>query len=344
MKTKTLIKRFLGITALALTVLTASGQDGSTAYNFLNVTSSAYIYGLGGINITNVTDNINSIDQNPALLGGEMSGQIGINYMRYLGDSNFAGARYSHSAGEYGAWSAGIRYFGYGKITAADETGAVTGSFSPKDVAFNGTFSYDIYGGWRGGINLNMLYSSYEQYSAMAVAADLGVNYYDPDRDLSFSIVGANIGGQLKKFNDKSDRLPIDLRVGWAQSFSNFPVRFSVTAWNLTKWHLPYIEIKNNGNVNAEPIVKDNFSSNLFRHLIFGAELISSDKFYLTLGYNYKTRTDMSTYSRNFLSGFSIGAGLNARGFKVAAAMSQPHTGATTFMLNLTLNLSDLIN
>ena len=184
-----------------------SAQDGSSAYNFLNVTSSARIYGLGGVNITNVNDDINSTDQNPALLGGEMSSQLGINYMRYLGDSNFAGARYTHSAGEYGAWSAGIQYFGYGSITAADETGVITGKFSPKDVAFNGSFSYDIYGCWRGGINVKLLYSSYEQYSAMALATDLGLNYYDPDRDLSFSIVGANLGGQLKKFNDLSHSL-----------------------------------------------------------------------------------------------------------------------------------------
>lgn len=344
MKKGALIKIIPCLAAIVAGHATMMGQDGSTAYNFLNVTSSAYIYGLGGVNITNVSDNINSIDQNPALLGSEMSGQVGVNYMRYLGDSNFAGARYAHSAGEYGAWSAGIRYFGYGSITSADETGTITGSFSPKDVAFNGTFSYDIYGGWRGGVNLSVLYSSYEQYSALAVATDIGANYYDPERDLSFSIVAANIGGQLKKFNDKSDRLPVDLRVGWAQSFGNFPVRFSVTAWNLTKWHLPYVEINNNGYVDADGVVKDKFSTNLMRHLVFGAELISSDRFYISMGYNYKSRTDMSTYSRNFFSGISLGAGVNARNFKVSAAFAQPHTGATTFMLNLTLNLNDLIN
>lgn len=342
---RNLIIRALGVVVVACSGLPAAmAQDGSTAYNFLNVTSSARIYGLGGVNITTVDDDVNVADQNPALLGAEMSGQLSVNYMRYLGDSNFAGARYAHSAGEYGAWSAGIQYFGYGDITAADETGIITGKFAPKDVTFSGSFSYDIYGGWRGGINVKMVYSSYEQFSAMALATDLGVNYYDPDRDLSFSIVGANLGGQLKKFNDRSDRLPVDLRMGWAQSFGDFPVRFSVTAWNLTKWHLPFVEIGDNGSTDSEPVVKDSFSSNLFRHLIFGAELISSDRFYLSLAYNYKTRSDMSTYSRNMLSGFSLGAGLNARNFRVSMALAQPHTGATTFMLNLTLNFNDLLH
>ncbi|MDE7472782.1 MAG: hypothetical protein K2M68_04260, partial [Muribaculaceae bacterium] len=180
-------------------------------------------------------------------------------------------------------------------------------------------------------------------YSAMAVSTDLGVNYYNPDTDFSFSFVAANMGGQLKKFNDTSDRLPIDLRLGVAKSFGEFPVRFSVTAWNLTKWHLPYVE-KGDGGVNSEPVVKDSFSSNLFRHLVFGAELISSSKFYLTLGYNYKTRTDMSTYSRSFVSGFSLGAGLNTSRFRVGLALAQPHTGATTLMLNLSLNINDILH
>ena len=127
--------------------------------------------------------------------------------------------------------------------------------------------------------------------------------------------------------------------------FLTFPVRFSVTAWNLTKWHLPYYENKHNSSSGTdEAILKDSFSSNLFRHLVFGAELISSDNFYITLGYNYKTRTDMSTYQRNFLSGFSLGGGINARRFSVGVAFAQPHTGATTFMLNMTLHLQDLLN
>ncbi len=46
--------------------------DGSTAYNFLNITSSSRIYGLGGVNISIVDDDINSIDQNPGLLGPEV--------------------------------------------------------------------------------------------------------------------------------------------------------------------------------------------------------------------------------------------------------------------------------
>lgn len=337
-----MIRYILSLAAMAVSFFPMVGQTGSTAYNFLNVTSSARIYGLGGVNITTIEDDLLTADQNPGLLGPEMDNQIGVNYMRYLGDSNFAGVKYARAAGEHGAWSAAIQYFGYGAIKGADEMGNLTGDFSPKDVAFSGTYAHDISGYLRGGISLKMLYSGYEAYSAFAVATDLGINYYNPDRDLSLSAVIANLGGQVKRFNERYDRLPIDLRLGWSQSFGTLPIRFSITAWNLLKWKLPFYET-GDGSDASTPELKDGFGSNLFRHLIFAADFIPSDKFYLTLAYNYKTRTDMATYSRSFVSGFSLGAGINVKKFGLGLAFAQPHSGATCLMLNLRLDINDFI-
>ncbi len=339
----TIALRIFALFCLAvLPLLSAKAQDGSTAYNFLNVTSSAKIYGLGGVNISLVDDDISTIDQNPSLLGSEMSNMIALNYMRYVGGSNFAGLRYGHSAGERGAWAASIQYFGYGSMTETLPDGSSVGTFSPKDVAFSGTYSHDITDRLRGGIAVKAIYSGYADYSAFALATDLGINYYDSERDLSLSAVVANLGGQVKRFNESYDRLPIDVRLGWSQSFGSFPIRFSITAWNLTKWKLPYMD-NGDGTTESEPVMKDKFMSNLFRHLVFGADLISSQNFYIALGYNYKTRTDMSTYSRSFISGFSLGAGIKVKNFGINLAFSQPHTGATTFMFNLQYNLNELI-
>ena len=89
--------------------------------------------------------------------------------------------------------------------------------------------------------------------------------------------------------------------------------------------------------------MKDKIGSNLFRHLIFGADLVSNRNFYIGLGYNYKMRTDMSTYSRSFLSGWSLAAGLKVRNFGIGVAFAQPHTGATSLMFNLSMSLNDLL-
>lgn len=330
------------ILLMLTTSVCVSAQNGSTAYNFLNISSSAKIYGLGGVNISLVDDDVSTIDQNPALLGPEMSNMLGMNYMHYVGGTNFAGARYAHSAGEHAGWSAAIQYFGYGSIKEATSDGTIIGSFSPKDVSFSGMYSHDITDRLRGGIAVKAIYSSYAEFSAFALATDLGVNYYDADRDLSLSLVVANLGGQVKRFNETHDRLPFDVRLGWSQSFGSFPLRFSITAWNLTKWHLPYTDT-GDGSETAQPQEKDKFMSNLFRHLVFGIDLISSPNYYISLGYNYKTRTDMSTYKRNMLSGFTLGGGIKVKSFGISLAFAQPHTGATTFMFNLSYNFSDLI-
>lgn len=332
--------------ALLLTVsasVPALAQDGSSAYQFLNITSSARIYGLGGMNISLVDDDITTADQNPALYGQEMSKQVSVNYMHYIGGSNFAGVRYANKVGPHGTIGLNVQYFGYGSMKETDMGGNIIGSFSPKDISFGVAYSHDITDRLRGGINLKAVSSSYADYSAFALATDLGINYYDDEKDLSLSIVAANLGGQVKRFHESYDRVPFDLRIGWSQSFDNFPVRFSITAHNLTKWHLPYYDAGDGMDIGADMEKKDNFGRNLFRHLVFGADLISSPNWYLGIGYNYKTRTDMSTYSRSFLSGFSLGAGIRVKSFGVGVALAQPHTGATTFMFNLNCSLSELL-
>ncbi len=337
-------KRYISIfIAAVLSVLALWGQDGTTAYEFLGVSASSHVYALGGTNITVIDDDVNLIDQNPGLLGPEYEMQAGLNYMRYLGGSNFMGARFAAPAGERAAWAVGVQYFGYGSIDGYDEQGNATGaSFSPSDIAFSGTFAHDITDRWRGGITLKFIHSSYEIYKALAICADLGVNYYDPDRDLSFSVVLKNLGGQVKRFNENYDRLPWDIQVGFGKSLGTTPLRLSVTAYNLNKWSLPYYST-DDGNASGELEEHDKFMGNLFRHLIFGLEYVPSEKFYIALGYNYKTRTDMSTYARNFLSGFSAGAGLKVKAMGFGVAFAQPHVGGTTFMFNLTASVSEML-
>lgn len=334
--------RIMTILLSAMLTVTAAHGESSPAYSYLNLPSSAHIYGLGGINISTVDDDVNLIDQNPSLLGPEFGKQVGLNYMHYIAGSNFGGAKYSSPAGQHGAWAAGIQYYGYGKMDMTDPYGTVAGTFSPKDMTFSATYSHDITDCLRGGANLKFLYSSYGDYTAFAVATDLGINYYNPETDLSLSAVIANLGGQIKRFDEKYERLPVDVRLGWTKSFGSLPIRFSVTAWNLTKWKLPYYET-GDGTGDSEPKLKDSFDSNLMRHIVLAADFVPTESFRIGVGYNYKTRTDMSGYSRSFLSGLSIGASLKVKAFGFGIAFAQPHNGAMTFMFNISTNISELL-
>jgi hypothetical protein len=321
----------------------ASAQNGDSAYSFLDIPTSAHVFGLGGTNVAIIDDDITLVDQNPALLGPEIDMQVGFSYMNYLANSNFAAVRYGMAAGERGAWAAGIRYLNYGSFTQTEADGTIGGSFSPQDIVFEGTYSHDFNDKLRGGISTKLIYSNYEQYSAFAMAVDLGINYYNDENDLSFSAVLKNMGGQLKRFDKNYDRLPFDIQLGYMQGLGESPFKLSITAHQLTKWNLSYYE-HDTEDSDKQQTLRSSFIPNFFRHLIFGLQYTPSDKFYLGVAYNYKTRTDMSTYQRNFLSGFSVGAGLKVKSFAFSIAYAMPHKNASSIMLNLSTNLNELIH
>ncbi len=51
----------------------------------------------------------------------------------------------------------------------------------------------------------------------------------------------------------------------------------------------------------------------------------------------------MSNYQRNFFSGFSVGLGFKARTFSIGAAYAMPHKSASSILLNVGLNISELL-
>lgn len=336
--------RILYALLIAMVSFAATAADnGSTAYEFLNVSPSSRVYGLGGHNLTIIDDDINLVEQNPALLGPEFDRQLGVGYMRFLGNSNFMNAAFGNGINDRSAWAVRVQYFGYGKMTAAEPDGTITGTFSPSDVAVSGVYSHDISERWRGGIAVKMISSNYDEYSAFAICSDLGVNYYDDESELSLSLVLKNLGGQVKKFNDTYNSVPWDIQMGLSKTLSSVPLRLSVTATNLRRWKLPYMEREDDNSTTSPLVERNSFMGNLFRHLTFGVELLPSDKFYIGLGYDYRTRSDMATYSRNFLSGFSLAAGMKTSALGFGLAFAQPHTGGTSFMFNLTLSLGEFM-
>ena len=314
-------------------------DGGDSAYDFLNIPSSSYVFGMGGVNVSSMQNDLDLAEQNPALIGQENDRQLKLGYMLYYGNSNFAGARFGMNAGRHGAWAAGIRYLNYGNFKGYESDGSYSGDFSAQDIVIEGTYSHDFTYRLRGGINVKMAYSSYERYSAFALAADLGICYYDDDHDLSFGLVLKNMGGQLKRFEDKYDHLPFDIQMGITKGLGT-SFSFSITAFHLTKWRLPYYY-----HSDGEEVLKKDpgFFKNFFRHLIFGIEYNPSDKFYIDLAYNYKTQSDNSSYQRNFFSGFSLGGGIRVKAFSVGLGYALPHKGASTLLLNLGMDISDLM-
>lgn len=327
-----------------LASLSTYAQTGNSAYTFLSLPVSSHANALGGNNISIIEEDVTLIEQNPALLGPELDLQLALNYMRYVADINVAGLTFAKAVGQRGALGFALQYVDYGKFTQTESDGTVTGTFGAKDMAFNVMYGHDFADRLRGGINAKLIYSSYEQYTALALGIDLGLNYYNPDKEFSASLLFKNLGGQLKKYNNTQEALPWDIQLGISKTLEHAPFRFSVTAWHLNKWHLSYPALQDNPNVSEEVIAdKSGFISNFFRHLIFGVDFIPTPNVYVALGYNYKTKTDMKTFGRSFLSGFSAGAGIRVKMFGIGVSLSQHHTSGTSFMFNLTTDIADFI-
>lgn len=339
------MNRHIFVLFLSIFYLTAKAQEGKSAFDFLNLPISSHINALGGNNISIIEEDVSVIQHNPALLGPEMNLQLNLNYMRYVAGINLAGATFAKAAGERGAWAAAIQYAGYGSMKQVEANGVITGTFSPKDMSISGFYAHDITDRLRGGIQAKFLYSSYEQYTSLALAIDLGINYYNPDNQLSLSIAFKNLGGQLKKYNENRDKMPWDIQLGLSKTLDHAPFRFSITAQHLSRWKLPYTAPTTGEYNSSEDEIKEkgNFATDLFRHLVFGIDYIPSRNLYIALGYNYKYRSDMQTYGRNFLSGFTVGAGIKVKMFGIGASLAQQHVGGTTLMFNLTTNISQFI-
>ena len=92
--------RYISILLALATCLVGKGQEGTSSFDFLNIPTSTHAYALGGTNISVIDEDVNLINQNPALLGPESDLQLGLNYMKYVGGINLAGATFAKAAGE----------------------------------------------------------------------------------------------------------------------------------------------------------------------------------------------------------------------------------------------------
>ena len=192
-------------------------QNGSISFSSLNLSSNAHANALGGTNISIIDADASLATQNPALLGPEMANQVVLSYMNYTDDIQLGNAYYSHSINERGAWMAGAEYLDYGSFRQTTSDNQQVGTFTAKEIMAQGIIGYDINDNLRGGVSAKLLYAAYESYTSAALAVDLGLNYYLPEKEASFSIVARNLGGQLKRFDEKRESLPFDLQAGYSQ-------------------------------------------------------------------------------------------------------------------------------
>lgn len=291
-------------------------QESRSAYNFLRLPVSAHAAALGGDNITIIDDDQMLIFSNPALLASVSDKTISLSYMNYMAGTSMAGAAFNRVVKEKASWAASAQYIGYGTMKQTGTDGTQLGEFSAKDIAVAGYFSYMLSERIVGGITAKFVTSYIGNYSSIGMCVDLGLNYYDPDHDWSVSLVGKNLGGQLKAYDDEYDPMPIDIQLGVSKRFAHTPFRVSATLVDLNHWNYKFTN-----------------------HIVVGIDAALSESIWLGAGYNFRRANEMNIDDADgggtHGAGLSFGAGLNLQRFKLNIAYGKYHVSSTSLMLNV---------
>lgn len=300
--------------------IAAKAQDSRTGYNFLRLPVSAHAAALGGDNISIIEDDESMIFNNPALLSSVSDKTINLNYMNYMSGANTASAAFNRIIKERASVAASAQFIDYGKMKEVDENNVQTGEFSAKDISIAGYFSYMLTDRIAGGITAKFVTSYIGDYNSIAMGVDLGLNYYDPEKEWSVSLVAKNLGGQMKAYDDQYDRMPIDVQLGASKRFAHMPFRISATLVDLN--HLDY---------------------KFINHLVAGADIIISPTIWVGIGYNFRRANEMKITetdgSSSHGAGLSFGAGINLERFKLNLAYGKYHVSSSSILVNLAYSL-----
>ncbi len=296
---------------------TSAQNESQTQYNFLRLPVSAHAAALGGDNVTLIEDDEALIFHNPALLSSVSDKTLNLNYMNYMSGANTASASFNRVVKERASWAVSGQFIDYGKMKEVNENNIQTGEFSARDISMAGYFSYMLGQRFAGGIAAKFISSSIGSYNSIGFGVDLGINYYDPDRDWSLSFVVKNLGGQLKAYDENFEKMPVDVQAGISKRLQTAPLRLSATFVDLN--HLDY---------------------KLINHIVFGAEFLLSDNFWIGAGYNFRRANEMRITSSDGKkssggAGLSFGTGLNLERFKLNIAYGKYHISSSSIVLNL---------
>ena len=305
-------------------------QGGETAFNILRLPHSYRAAGLGGQNISIIDDDITMSMHNPALLANVQDRTINLTYMTYMNDSKVVGAMFNRVMGERSTAAISARYIDHGDFDGYTEDNIYTGSFSAKDMEFGLLYSYLLSDSWSGGVTAKFIYSKYESMSSVALGVDLGVNYYDTENDLSLSFAIRNLGGQVKAFEEKHEKMPLDIQAGITKRLSHAPIMLSATLVNLNRWDKDDF-------YNADGS-KDTFSEILFKHVIIGADFLIGKNLDLSIGYNFRTGKELSTDGSRW-DGFTAGAGMHLNRLKFGVSYGKLHTSFSSLVLDFSYSL-----
>lgn len=304
--------------------LPAQTLGGNAVFNFLSQSNTAVLSALGGVNVSAIGNNAGITFHNPALLRDGMHQQLDLSFNAFLaGIKNYSLTTAWHLSSAKLNIGMGVNYFNYGEVMQADASGNILGSFRPRDYVVQVMASRQYHERWWYGLTMKFANSAYGQFRSAGLAFDVGVAYYDIDKEFQASIVVKNMGTQLKTYDGSNfkEELPFDLQAGITQRLKNAPIQFSLTAHHLHRFNIYYNDTSFRASEGDYNYKNNTTLQKMFSHLVLSTQLFLGEKVELTAGYNFLRRQDLNAYNlTSGFNGFSLGTGILLKNINIRYA------------------------
>jgi hypothetical protein len=338
--------KFTFLLVIFYAVLSKAQVGGEHVYEFLNLSPSARVTGLGDYLISVYDDDANLALLNPAALNAQSNTHINFSQTFHFSDITNGYVSYSHFLKKYDvSVHGGFQYINYGHFSLADEFGAISGEFSVGEQALTLGASKTLNENYSVGSNMKFIFSSFESYNSAGFAFDLGGMYRKEEKKFSAGFVIRNLGTQFTAYDEERELLPFDMMFGVSKQLEHLPLRFSLIAHHLHRWNITY----------DDPALENNrlFTNNLatgvdnfFRHLVFNGEFLlgKGGPLRLRFGYNHFRRRELSLTDFLSFAGFSGGFGIKAKRWRVDYGFNIYHVHGSVHQLSFGTSLNAFRN
>lgn len=335
---------------LTWSMANAQVTGGQFSFEFLRLANSPHVSALGGMSVSNPSDDISLALQNPALMRPGLHNQLQLNYNGlYAGISSSNLAYGYHSEKIKTSFAFGLQYINYGNFKQTNAVGNIEGDFKAIDYATTFAASRSYRAHWRYGANLKFAHSALATTRATAAMMDIGINYYDTASLWDIGAVAKNMGVMLDRYvaENPSEPIPFDLQIGVSKKFKHLPLRLFTTIHHLYEWDIRYDNPDDKATsilttVDSSEKVKSNFVDKMFRHFIFGAELTLGKRITVTASYNNLRRKEMVLQTASGVTGFAFGVGINLNKFVINYGRSYYYVAGAYNEIGITMRLNKL--
>ncbi len=282
----------LGLFAILLGMITASSsaQRPSFIFDFLRTDGSARSAAMAGAFVTVGEDPV-GILYNPALLSSiDSTSPLSVTGFKHVLDINSGSVAGATSFEGIGTLGAAVTFNSYGSFDRTDRNGNVVGEFGSSDLLLTVGWGNDLGEGFSAGLSGEFFYSGIDDVSSVGIAIGGGLYFVDTTLDVQAGLSLLHLGTQLSTFDETSESLPIDLKLGVSHQLRGLPLLLALNFSEL---------------LDETDDLLDKFSS-----FSIGGEFTIADPVRVRLGYDNRVRQDISFGGSKGLGGLAAGLGI----------------------------------